>query len=94
MVALQEQPPFWALAIILLLAQAPLLMGKSNRQRHSRQAAQKAPPLECVADYCLPHDYNPLELPTSERQDIQINLEVIFLLAERAKRAEPHLIFA
>ena len=58
---------------LLILAQAPLLLGKSNRQRHNREAKK---PMECVADYCLPSDYNPLELPSSERQDVQINLEV------------------
>ena len=32
-----------------------------------------------MADYCLPLEYNALELPSSERLDVQINLEVRIL---------------
>lgn len=72
---------FSQICLLLLLAQTPQLMGKSsrNRQRHNR-AAEKVPPMECVADYCLPHDYNALELPSSDRQDVQINLEVLLIM--------------
>ena len=53
-------------------------MGKRNKERHNREANKKSlvPANKCVADYCLPLEYNPLELPSSERQDVQINLEV------------------
>lgn len=73
---------FSQICLLLLLAQTPQLMGKSsrNRQRHNRAATVEKAPMECVADYCLPHDYNALELPSSDRQDVQINLEVIFFL--------------
>ena len=63
--------------LFLLLLFAQELMGKRNKERHNREANKKAAPAkECVADYCLPLEYNPLELPSSERQDVQINLEV------------------
>ena len=63
--------------LFLLMLFAQELMGKRNKERHNREANKKsAPAKECVADYCLPLEYNPLELPSSERQDVQINLEV------------------
>merc|ERR1712051_694223 len=55
-------------------------MGKRNKERHNREANKKQPPQKCVADYCLPLEYNALELPSSERQDVQINLEVLDVL--------------
>ena len=63
--------------IFLLVLFAQELMGKRNKERHNREANKKPKTSqECVADYCLPLEYNPLELPSSERQDVQINLEV------------------
>jgi len=67
--------------LFLLMLFAQELMGKRNKERHNREANKKsAPAKECVADYCLPNEYNPLELPSSERQDVQINLEVLDVL--------------
>ena len=62
--------------LFLLVLFAQELMGKRNKERHNREANKKQPPQKCVADYCLPLEYNALELPSSERQDVQINLEV------------------
>ena len=63
--------------LFLLILFAQELMGKRNKERHNREANKKLVPAnKCVADYCLPLEYNPLELPSSERQDVQINLEV------------------
>ena len=64
--------------LFLLILFAQELMGKRNKERHNREANKKSneKAKECVADYCLPLEYNPLELPSSERQDVQINLEV------------------
>ena len=62
--------------LFLLVLFAQELMGKRNKERHNREANKKPTPQKCVADYCLPLEYNALELPSSERQDVQINLEV------------------
>ena len=62
--------------LFLLVLFAQELMGKRNKERHNREANKKPAPQKCVADYCLPLEYNALELPSSERQDVQINLEV------------------
>ena len=63
--------------LFLLVLFAQELMGKRNKERHNREANKKIEkPAKCVADYCLPLEYNALELPSSERQDVQINLEV------------------
>ena len=62
--------------LFLLVLFAQELMGKRNKERHNREANKKQPPQKCVADYCLPLEYNALELPSSERLDVQINLEV------------------
>ena len=62
--------------LFLLVLFAQELMGKRNKERHNREANKKPLPQKCVADYCLPLEYNALELPSSERQDVQINLEV------------------
>ena len=67
--------------LFLLVLFAQELMGKRNKERHNREANKKQVPQKCVADYCLPLEYNALELPSSERQDVQINLEVRTSLA-------------
>ena len=61
--------------LFLLVLFAQELMGKRNKERHNREANKKTIPQKCVADYCLPLEYNALELPSSERQDVQINLD-------------------
>ena len=68
----------WSLILILIMAHVPLLMGKRNR--HNRDAAKKPEKEQnCVADFCLPHNYNSLELPSSDKQTVAINLEVNLL---------------
>ena len=65
--------------ILLMMAHVPMLMGKRNR--HNRDAAKKPEKEQnCVADFCLPHNYNSLELPSSDKQFVDINLEVSWLL--------------
>lgn len=81
--------------LFLLVLFAQELMGKRNKERHNREANKKQPPQKCVADYCLPLEYNALELPSSERQDVQINLEVLDVLRVDDKKilVESQLVF-
>ena len=60
--------------LILIMAHVPLLMGKRNR--HNRDAAKKPDKGHCASDFCLPNNYNSLELPSSDKQIVAINLEV------------------
>ena len=65
--------------VLLVVAFTPdLLLGKRNRERHNRAATsgEKKLPEKCVSGYCLPSDYNPLDLPSSDKQDVKMNLEV------------------
>ena len=97
-----RQPTFFGImvsAIVLLLfAQDLLVLGKRNKERHNRDANNERngekdkgkgrdKPQQCVSDYCLPHDYNALDLPSSERQDVQINLEVSVLTCHGSARS-------
>jgi len=82
--------------LFLLVLFAQELMGKRNKERHNREANKKIEkPAKCVADYCLPLEYNALELPSSERQDVQINLEVLDVLRVDDKKilVESQLVF-
>ena len=86
----------WTFIILVLLVWTPDLLFAKNRNRHRREnenlnkmtnaekdamneAIRKNQEL-CVAGFCLPTSYIKLNLPSSERQHIKMNLEVIILV--------------
>ena len=64
--------------LILIMAHVPLLItGKRNRHnRDNRESVKKPDKGHCASDFCLPNNYNSLELPSSDKQIVAINLEV------------------
>ena len=87
-----DQIEGWTFIILVLLVWTPdLLWGKRNRHRREQKEmtnAEKEAINEanrknhelCVAGFCLPTSYIKLNLPSSERQHIKMNLEVILSL--------------
>lgn len=68
--------------LILIMAHVPLLItGKRNRHnRDNRESVKKPDKGHCASDFCLPNNYNSLELPSSDKQIVAINLEVSIVL--------------
>ena len=71
--------------LILIMAHVPLLItGKRNRHnRDNRESVKKPDKGHCASDFCLPNNYNSLELPSSDKQIVAINLEVSIVLWPR-----------
>ncbi len=88
---------FTALLFLIVLWSAEDVLGKRNKERHSRDSNSKGgkkgekgggeeeeKEAMCVMGYCLPQNYNRLELPTDKaRVDIKMNLEVSILPTQR-----------
>ena len=81
--------------LILIMAHVPLLItGKRNRHnRDNRESVKKPDKGHCASDFCLPNNYNSLELPSSDKQIVAINLEVNVIISSgatfvRAKREQ------
>ena len=77
--------------LILIMAHVPLLMGKRNR--HNRDAAKKPDKGHCASDFCLPNNYNSLELPSSDKQIVAINLEVNKIISSGATFVRASYLF-
>jgi len=94
-----DQIEGWTFIILVLLVWTPdLLWGKRNRHRREgkkemtnaekeaiNEANRKNHEL-CVAGFCLPTSYIKLNLPSSERQHIKMNLEVLDVLNVNDKK--------
>ena len=72
---------FILLSVIILAFATDFLVGKRNRDRHGNGngAKDKLKVAEdtCVNGYCLDPTYNKLELPSTKKSHVRINLEVI-----------------
>ena len=85
----------WLLIILILLIIKPELLwckksrhnretNKNNKDMNKKNNNKNGPEEifreKCVSGFCLPAAYKQLDLPSSERQHIKMNLEVNFFL--------------
>lgn len=78
------------MVVIILAFTTDELQGKRNKERHNRESTKKAEESvkkvdTCVSGYCIGPTYNSLELPSTGRQDVKMNLEVCSIIG-------PHVI--